>query len=171
MNKKLLTIATAAVLASGVGLAVLPQGEALATGQATKVGAVNLDAVIQKSSSAKAIMRDFQLFQKKKQDELRKEQQSLEAEQRRLTPSSSKAELSAYAQKVQGTAQKLQQAEMAIQQRFGETRAKLLKALRPTFEGYARNNSIGMLLDSTTGGVVYVSPSWDTTSEVLSQVK
>jgi Skp family chaperone for outer membrane proteins len=171
MKKKLLTIATAALLASGVGLAIMPQGEAQAEGQATKVRAVDLDRVIQKSTSAKAIMRDFQLFQKKKQDELRKEQAALEAEQRRLTPGSPKAELEAYGKKVQATAQKLQKAEMEIQQRFAETRAKLLKALRPTFESYSRNNSIGMLIDSTTGGVVYVSPSWDTTSEVLKQVK
>ncbi len=171
MKKTLLSIIPAALVASAVSFAVLPNHLAQAGGSATKVRAVNLDQVIQRSSKAKTIMQEFQRFQQQKQSEMRKEQEALEKEQRRLNPNSSKEELGAYAQKVQVAARKLQDAEMQTQQRFAETRAKLLKALEPTLSQFAQDNSIGMILDSNTGGVVYVAPSWDATTELLPRIK
>ncbi len=171
MKKTFLALVPAVLLASAAAVTVLPNQVAQAGGSATQVRAVNLDKVIQKSSKAKALMQEFQRFQQQKQTEMRKEQEALEKEQRRLSANSSKDELAAYGQKVQTVARKLQTAEMETQQRFAETRMKLLKALEPTLAAFARDNSIGMILDSNSGGVVYVSPSWDSTNDLLPRIK
>jgi Skp family chaperone for outer membrane proteins len=118
----------------------------------------------------KEITREFQRFQQQKQDELRKEQAALEQEQRKLSQNSSQAEIDAYGKKMQATARKLQEAEIEAQKRFAATRGKLLKALEPTLEAFAKDNGIGLLLDSNTGGVVYVAPSWDNTSQLLPRI-
>jgi Skp family chaperone for outer membrane proteins len=171
MRKTWFALVPALFLTSSLAVNVLWDRPAQAEGTATKVRAVNLDKVLQKSPSALQITKDFQRFQEQKQAEVRKEQETLEKEQRRLSPSSPPEELNAYGQKMQAAAQRVQNAEIETQRRFAETRVKLLEALRPTFEGYAKDNSVGMLVDSNTGGVLYVSPSWDATADVLSRVK
>lgn len=165
-----LTALSAALLVGALGFGIGQTKVAQANEAATKVRAIDLDKVIQKSSKAKEITREFQRFQQQKQDELRKEQAALEQEQRKLNQNSSQAEIDAYGKKMQATARKLQEAELEAQKRFAATRGKLLKALEPTLEAFARDNGIGMLLDSNTGGVVYVAPSWDSTSQLLPRI-
>lgn len=171
MNKFLPSLLSALLVVSVVGVGLMPDREARANATAQKVRAIDLDQVIQKSSKAQELTKEFQRFQKKKQDELRKEQETLEKEQRRLNPNSPKEELNAYAQKVQATARKLQEAELETQQRFQKTRMQLLEALKPTFEAFAREHGIGILLDSNTGGAVYVDPAWDHTKDILPRIK
>jgi Skp family chaperone for outer membrane proteins len=170
MKKTLLAVIPVLLIASGLGLGLLPHTEAQAGSNATKVRAIDLDKVIQKSSKAKAIMGDFQAFQQRKQKEAHEAQAALEKEQRTLSENSSKEQLNAYGQKVQATARKLQTAEMEIQQRFQTTRSKLLDALKPTMRSFSNDNSIGLLLDTNTGGVVYVDPAWDQTKDLLPRI-
>jgi Skp family chaperone for outer membrane proteins len=165
-----LTALSAALLLGALGFGLGQTKVAQANEAATKVRAIDLDKVIQKSSKAKEITREFQRFQQQKQDELRKEQAALEQEQRKLSQNSSQAEIDAYGKKMQATARKLQEAEIEAQKRFAATRGKLLKALEPTLEAFAKDNGIGLLLDSNTGGVVYVAPSWDNTSQLLPRI-
>jgi outer membrane protein len=171
MRKTLFALIPAVVLASAVSVGVFSDRAVQAEGNATKVRAVNVDKLMQKSPKATAIMKDFQRFQQQKQDELRKEQEALAAEQQKLGPNSSQDQLNAYGAKMQAAGRKVQNAELETQKRYQETREKLLDALRPTLESYAQDNSIGMLLDSNSGGVVYVSPSWDATKDLLDRVK
>ena len=171
MKKTWFTLVPALLLASSVAVNVLGDHPAQAGGTAEKVRAVNLDKILQKSPKALQITKDFQAFQERKQNEVMKEQSDLQKEQQRLSQSSSQEEINAYGQKMQAAAQRVQQAEIDTQKRFAETRVKLLEALRPTFEAYAQDNQVGMLVDSNTGGVLYVAPSWDATSDVLSRVK
>lgn len=170
MKKTLLALIPAVALASSLTVGVLQSTTARAGGGATHVRAIDLDQVIQKSSKAKTITQEFQRFQQQKQDEMRREQETLEKEQRRLTPNSSKDEMNSYAQKVQTVARKLQNAELETQKRFADTRMKLLKVLQPTFESFARENGIGLLLDKNSGGVVYVAPEWDNTKALLPRI-
>lgn len=146
-------------------------GVAEAQSGATKVRAVDLEAIAMKSPTAKSIMTDFQRFQQAKGQELRKEQNEIEAAQKKLGPSSSQAELQAYGKKAQTLAQKMQKAELEAQQKYVEAQQKVLKALQPIFRDYARDNSIGLLVDSKSGAVVYVDPNWDDTQSVLKRVK
>jgi Skp family chaperone for outer membrane proteins len=171
MRKTWFALVPGLLLVSSVAVNVLWDHPAQAEGTATKVRAVNLDKILQKSPKALAITKEFQRFQQQKQDEVRKEQENLQKEQSRLSQNSPQEELNAYGQKMQAAAQRVQNAEIETQKRFAETRVKLLEALRPTFEGYAQDNSVGMLVDSTTGGILYVAPSWDATGEVLDRVK
>ncbi|HEX2734431.1 MAG TPA: OmpH family outer membrane protein [Polyangiaceae bacterium] len=171
MRKTWFALVPALLVTSSLAANVLWDHTAQAEGTASKVRAVNLDKILQKSPKALAITQDFQRFQQQKQDELRKEQEGLEKEQRKLSANSPQEEINAYGKKMQDAAQHVQTAELETQQRFAQTRQKLLEALRPTFEAYANNNSVGMLVDSNTGGVLYVAPSWDATSDVLALVK
>ncbi len=170
-RQSLLTYVSAAVLVGTIGFGLAGSKEAEAGEAATKVRAIDLDKVIQKSSKAKEITREFQRFQQQKQDELRKEQAALEQEQRKLSASSSQAEIDAYGKKMQAAARKMQEAELEAQKRFAATRGKLLQALKPTLETFARDHGIGLLLDSNTGGVVYVAPGWDSTGDLLPRIK
>lgn len=171
MRKTLLALIPALLITSAASVGVFSERDVLAQGGATKVRAVNLDKLLQKSSKATAITKDFQRFQQQKQDELRKEQEALAAEQQKLGPNSSQEQINAYGQKMQAAARKVQNAELEAQKRYQETRDKVLEALRPSLESYAQDNGIGLLLDSNSGGVVYVSPSWDTTKDLLDRVK
>ncbi len=68
MTPKLLTVVSAAALALAAGVGLSDTRPAVAQGGAVHVRAVDLDALVQKSSAAKAILADFQNFQKAKRD-------------------------------------------------------------------------------------------------------
>jgi Skp family chaperone for outer membrane proteins len=144
---------------------------AQAQGGPTAVRAVDIDAVTQSSPQAKAIVTDFEKFQKNKQSELQKEQADLQKDQQKLGPSSSKDELAAYGNRVQAIQRKLQEAELEAQKRYQTSREQINKALKPVLEGFARENGVGLILDSKTGGVLYVDPAWDRTKDVISRIK
>jgi Skp family chaperone for outer membrane proteins len=171
MNVKKLALPTlcAVSLAGAVWLGT--GASAQAQGGPSAVRAVDIDAVTQSSPQAKAIMADFQKFQKTKQDELQKEQVALQKEQQRLGPNSSKDEVAAYGNKVQGISRKLQEAELEAQKRYQSSREQIIKALRPALEGFARDNAIGMIVDSKTGAVLFLDPAWDRTKDVISRLK
>jgi Skp family chaperone for outer membrane proteins len=169
--KYLTTVVSSVALALALGVGFANTRPAQAQGGAVLVRAVDLDAVIQKSTSAKAVLTDFQNFQKTKQAELQKEQATLEQAQRQLGPSATQDEMQAYGQRVQAISRKLQEAEMEAQKRFASTQQKVLQGLAPTFQAYARETGVGMLVDSKTGGVLYVDPTWDVTQAVLGRVK
>jgi Skp family chaperone for outer membrane proteins len=142
-----------------------------AQGGPNAVRAVDIDTIAQSSTQAKAIMSDFQKFQKSKQDELQKEQEVLQKEQQKLTANSSKDELAAYSNKVQNISRKLQDAEVEAQKRFQSSREQIVKALRPALEGFAKENGIGMIVDSKSGAVLYLDPSWDRTKDIVARLK
>lgn len=171
MSAKYLTLISTVALALAMGIGFSNTRAAQAQGGAVHVRAVDLDAVVQKSSGAKAVLADFQNFQKAKQAELQKEQASLEQAQRQLGPNSTQAEMQAYGQRVQAISRKLQEAELEAQKRFASTQQKVIQALTPTFQSYARESGIGMLVDGKTGAVLYVDPTWDATKEVLNRIK
>src|SRR5690606_23973178 len=128
MSAKNLTIVFSSValaLAASVGFANTRSAQA--QGGAVHVRAVDLDAVIQKSSGAKAVLTDFQNFQKSKQAELQKEQATLEQAQRQLGPSATQEQMQAYGQRVQAISRKLQEAELEAQKRFASTQQKVLQ--------------------------------------------
>jgi Skp family chaperone for outer membrane proteins len=145
--------------------------DAQAQGGPTGVRAVDIDAVSASSPQAKSIMADFEKFQKSKQSELQKEQTDLQKEQQRLGPNSSKDELAAYGNKVQAISRKLQEAELEAQKRYQASRDQIVKTLRPALEGFARDNSVGLIVDSKSGAVLYVDPAWDRTKDVISRLK
>jgi Skp family chaperone for outer membrane proteins len=169
--KYLTTVVSVVALTLAVGAGFANTRPAQAQGGAVHVRAVDLDAVIQKSSSAKAVLTDFQNFQKTKQAELQKEQATLEQAQRQLGPAATQEEMQAYGQRVQAISRKLQEAELEAQKRFASTQQKVLQSLAPTFQSYARETGVGMLVDSKTGGVLFVDPTWDVTQAVLGRVK
>src|SRR5690606_19602888 len=68
----LLTAVPAAAPALALGVSVSNTRPAVAQGGAVHIRAVDLDALVQKSSAAKTILADFQNFQKAKQSELQK---------------------------------------------------------------------------------------------------
>lgn len=168
--KSLIIVSTLALaLAAGIGLSHMPTAQA--QGSAINVRAVDLDAIIQKSSGAKAVLTDFQNFQKAKQTELQKEQATLEQAQRQLGPNATQDEMQAYGQRVQAISRKLQEAELEAQKRFASAQQKVLQALTPTFQTYAREKGVGLLVDGKTGAVLYVDPAWDVTGDLLTRVK
>lgn len=171
MSAKYFTAVSFVALALAVGVGFSNTRAAQAQGGAIHVRAVDLDAVIQKSTSAKAVLTDFQNFQKSKQAELQKEQATLEQAQRQLGPSATQEEMQAYGQRVQAISRKLQEAELEAQKRFASTQQKVLQGLAPTFQAYARETGVGMLVDAKTGGVLFVDPTWDVTQAVLGRVK
>jgi Skp family chaperone for outer membrane proteins len=171
MTSKLLTVISAAALALAAGVGLSNSRPAVAQGGAVHVRAVDLDALVQKSSAAKAILADFQNFQKSKQTELQKEQASLEQAQRTLGPNASQEQMQAYGQRVQAISRKLQEAELEAQKRFATTQQKVVQSLVPTFQSYARENGVGMVVDSKSGTVLFVDPSWDATQAVASRIK
>ncbi len=168
--KYLAAISTfALVLAAGIGFSNTRSAQA--QGGAVHVRTVDLDALIQKSSSAKAVLQDFQNFQKSKQAELQKEQAGLEQAQRQLGPNSTQDQMQAYGQRVQAVSRKLQEAEIEAQKRFASTQQKVIQSLSPTFQGYAREKGVGLLVDGKSGAVLYVDPAWDATSDLAGRVK
>lgn len=171
MSPKYLTVISSLVLAAAVGIGFSNTRPAQAQGGAVHVRTVDLDALIQKSSSAKAVLQDFQNFQKSKQTELQKEQAGLEQAQRQLGPNATQEQMQAYGQRVQAVSRKLQEAEMEAQKRFASTQQKVVQALAPTFQGYAKEKGVGLLVDAKSGAVLYVDPSWDATGEIAGRVK
>ncbi len=55
--------------------------------------------------------------------------------------------MQAYGQRVQAISRKLQEAELEAQKRFGTTQQKVVQSLVPTFQSYARENGVGMVVD------------------------
>jgi Skp family chaperone for outer membrane proteins len=171
MSPKSITVLSSLALALAAGVGFTSSQPAQAQGSAVSVRAVDLDAVIQKSSSAKAVLQDFQNFQKSKQAELQKEQAGLEQAQRQLGPNATQEQMQAYGQRVQAISRKLQEAELEAQKRFASTQQKVIQTLAPTFQGYAKEKGVGLLVDSKTGSVLYIDPAWDATNDVLGRVK
>lgn len=171
MKSKYLAAIPLAALTLGAAFGISESRVAQAQGGAVHIRAVDLDAIIQKSSGAKAILGDFQKFQKSKQQELQKEQASLEQAQRQLGPNASQEQMQAYGQRVQAISRKLQDAEVEAQQRFAATQQKVIQELAPSFKSYARDNGVGMLVDGKSGSVLYVDPAWDATQEVVKRLK
>ena len=171
MNKQLMSLIPAIALGALVALALVPDGATAGGGSHSAVQVVDLDAVIQKSSKARSIMSTFRSYQDKKRKDLQNQEQDLAKLQKKLTRQSSPDELNAYGRKVQELQLALQKAELDIQQEFVKTRGKLLDALRPTFQAYAKDQGVGILLDKNTGGVVYSDQALDATSELKSRTK
>lgn len=169
MNKTLFAMIPAAVLGALAVVALAPAG-AVASGADSGVRVVDLDAVIQKSAKAQSIMAGFRGFQDKKRNELKKKEQEVAGLQKTLDRNSPPEKLNDYGRKVQEIQVMAQKAELESQQEFMKTREKLLSALRPTFEQYAKSKGVGVLLDKTTGGVVYSANALDVTSDLKALV-
>lgn len=166
MTNRVLIWIPAAVLGALLAFNLAPQGAVAADADNSKVRVVDLDAIIQKSSKAKAIMGDFKKYQEGKRAELKSKEREVQKMQKGLDRNSPPEKLNAYGQKVQEISQLAQQAELDIQQQFMKTRSKLLNALRPTLQAYAKDKGIGLLLDKNTGGVVYADKGLDTTDDI-----
>jgi outer membrane protein len=166
MNKAILALVPATVLGAALALSVSPLGAEAAGADNSEVRVVDLEAVIEKSSKAKSITNAFKQFQEKKRTELKKKEQEVAALQNTLTRESPPEKLNEYARKVQEIQGMLQQAEVDSQKEFMKTREQLLTALRPTFEAYAREKGVGILLDKTTGGVIYAASALDVTADI-----
>lgn len=171
MSPKYLALISCVALALAAGVGLSSSRSAQAQGGAVLVRAVDLDSAIQKSTGAKAVLSDFQNFQKAKQAEVQKEQTGLEQAQRQLGPNATQDEMQAYGQRVQSAGRKLQEAEIEVQKRYANTQQKVLDTLAPTFKSYAQEKGVGMLVDRKTGAMLYVDPSWDVTQDVLSRIK
>ncbi|MEN9581396.1 MAG: hypothetical protein RJA70_4405 [Pseudomonadota bacterium] len=165
MNKTLFVMIPAAAFGALVALASAPQG-AIASGADSGVRVVDLDAVIQKSGKAQTVMAGFRSFQDKKRGELKQKEQEVASLQKTLDRNSPPEKLNDYGRKVQEIQVMAQKAELESQQEFMKTREKLLSALRPTFEKYAKEKGVGILLDKTTGGVVYSASALDVTADL-----
>lgn len=165
MNKTLLTLIPVMAIGAAIALTASPRG-AHAEGTDSGVRVVDLEAIIQKSSKAKAIMDSFRQLQDKKRADIKKKEQQVTALQKTLTRESPPEALDEYGRKVREIQMMMQEAETDIQQEFLKTREQLLTALRPTLEAYGRENGVGILLDKTTGGVVYAAPALDVTRDI-----
>lgn len=137
-----------------------------------KVGLIDLQKVITKSTAGQEVMQELKGFgtqlQAKmgsKQDKLKKEQQELEKNAKIETQAQQKKAQETFKSHVQAYQQQAQQAQQSFQQKRASLMVPLQAKLDDVVTAYAKQHGYDLILDSQAA--VYNAPGLDVTDAIL----
>lgn len=154
-----------------LALAAAPAAMAAGSG-GTKVGLIDIQKVMTKSSAGQEVMQQLQAFGKQLQAKMQPEQNKLKKEQEDLKKNAkieSKAQQTK-AQKefqshVQAYQQKAQQARESFQKKRASLMVPLQAKLNDVVTAYAKQHGYDLILDSQAA--IYNEPALDVTDAIL----
>jgi|WetSurSiteA1Bulk_404760.scaffolds.fasta_scaffold49288_2 outer membrane protein len=159
----------ALVAAAAAGLA----GLALAQ-EATKMGMVNSQAVLEKSAEGKRAIAQLQAADKKYTDDITRLDDQIKLLQNRLTTQrltltpEAAAGIQADVQKKQTDRQRaVEDASRAMQDLQASTLSRIQAELMPIIEQVRTDKGLDLIFDLTRSGTVYFNPALDLTDEVV----
>ena len=159
----------ALIAAVAVGLA----GLALAQ-EATKMGMVNSQAVLEKSSEGKKALAQLTAADKKYTDDITRMDEQIKQLQNRLTTQrltltpEAAAGIQADIQKKQTERQRsVEDASRAMQGLQASTLSRIQAELMPIIEQVRIDKGLDLIFDLTRSGTVYFNPTLDLTDEVV----
>lgn len=145
---------------------------AMAAGSGTKVGVLDVQQVLTKSSAGQEVMQQIQGFGKQlqarmgsRQDKLKKEHDELEKNAKIESKAQQKKAQQTFQAHVQSYQKEAQKARQSFQQKRASLMVPLQAKLQDVVSAYAKRHGYDLILDSSTA--IYNAPSLDLTDAVL----
>jgi outer membrane protein len=171
----------ALILAAAAGLAGFARAQAAAqppaqapAQEATKLGMINSQEVLEKSVEGKKAIAQLQAADKRYGDEITRLDDQIKQLQGRLTAqrltltAEAAAGIQADIQKKQTDRQRaIEDASRSMQELQATTLTKIQAELMPIIEQVRKDKGLDLIFDLTKSGTVYYSPSLDLTAEVV----
>lgn len=153
-------------------LAFMMAPAAMAAGNGTKVGVLDVQQVLEKSSAGQEVMQQIQGFGKQlqarmgsKQDKLKKERDELEKNAKIESKAQQKKAQQTFQKHVRSYQQEAQKARQSFQQKRASLMVPLQAKLNDVVTAYAKRHGYDLILDSQTA--IYNVPSLDITNAIL----
>jgi len=171
----------ALILAAAAGLAGFARAQAAAqppakapAQEATKLGMINSQEVLEKSVEGKKAIAQLQAADKRYGDEITRLDDQIKQLQSRLTAqrltltAEAAAGIQADIQKKQTDRQRaIEDASRSMQELQATTLTKIQAELMPIIEQVRKDKGLDLIFDLTKSGTVYYSPTLDLTAEVV----
>ena len=169
MYKKYLAALSTVALAFALAVAVAPSNVA-AQAQASKIRVVDWNKIAMSSGKGRKLLAPLEKKKTRLEKKFKSAGEKLQAEGKKISLTAPQSEKVNFQKRLQQHAMEVQQAQQQLAQESQNIQRKVITALQPVFESYARETGIGLLIDAS-GAVVYAAPEWDKTSALLKRVK